>query len=122
MSTASETLPMLPRPKYRTMAAAAWAGALAFYAVGDLGTTIVSLELGGFEASPVPRLFLEALGYLGLLLNKMLVVALCWALWRVYPSVGDIGPDPFRLVIPGLMAARGAWLVVHNLGVIAMLL
>lgn len=122
MSTARETLPAVRRPEYRTVAVVAWVLAVVFYGLGDTGTSIVSLELGGIEVSPVPRLFLETLGYLGLVVNKALVIGLCWAVWRFYPSVGGIGPDPFRLVVPALLAARGAWLVVHNAGVIASLL
>lgn len=122
MSTARETLPTVDVPRYGAVAVAAWVAAVLLYGFGDTGTTIVSLELGGLEASPVPRMFLEALGYAGLVLNKALVIGLCWLVWRFYPSVGGIGPDPFRLAVPALLAARGVWLVVHNAGVIATLL
>lgn len=122
MSTVRETAPSLPVFEYRTVVVVAWVAAIALYGFGDTATSIVSLELGGLEASPVPRMFLKALGYLGLVLNKALVLGVCWLFWRGYPSVGGIGPDPYRMVIPALLAVRGAFLVANNATVIASLL
>ena len=122
MSTVEDVETDVRLPAYSSVVLASWAAAVVFYAVGDTSTTIVSLELGGLEASPVPRWFLETMGYAGLVLNKALVVGACWLVWRFYPSVGGIGPDPFRLAIPALMAARGVWLVANNLSVISVLL
>lgn len=121
MSTARKTLPSIAPPSYQQVAMGAWLAAVALYCVGDTGTTIVSMELGGFEASPIPLWFYQTLGYVGLVLNKLLVVGLCWVAWRLYPSIGDIGPDPYRLAIPLLMVGRGAWLVLNNVSVIAAL-
>jgi hypothetical protein len=123
MSTVGESWrPTLSVPSYAFVATSVWAAALAFYVAGDTGSTIVSLELGGFESAVVAGWFLESFGYLGLVLNKLLVVGVCWLLWRRYPSVAGVGPDPFRLVIPVVMLARGVWLTVHNVGVVAALL
>jgi hypothetical protein len=97
---------------------ALWALAVFLYAAGDTGTTIVSLELGGIEAAPVAAAFLDALGYPGLVVNKALVVALCYVCWKHYPDPFDVGVRPYRAVIPALMAARGAWLVANNVAVI----
>lgn len=118
MSTARKTLPTIQTPRYRTVGIVAWAAAIIFYGFGDTGTSIVSMQLGGIEASPIPLWFYTQLGYLGLAINKLLVIAICWLAWHWYPSLGDIGPDPYRLVIPILMTARGAWLVANNVDVI----
>lgn len=122
MSTARET-PSLPisLPEYRTVVAAMWVAAVVCYVAGDTGTTIVSLSLGGIEAAPVAGWFLEIGGYAGLVANKALVVSVCVVVWRLYPSIGAVGPDPFRLVIPAAMIVRGLWLTTHNLTVIAAL-
>lgn len=122
MSTARETLPAISPPSYRRVAVGAWIAAVALYCVGDTGTTIVSMELGGIETSMVPLWFYQTFGYLGFVLNKLLVLSVCWVAWRFYPSVGRIGPDPYRLVIPVLLVGRGAWLLHNNVSVITALL
>lgn len=121
MSTVRDVSPAIRMPAYSRVALAAWAAAVVLYCVGDTGTTIVSLQLGGIEDAAVATWFLETLGYAGLVANKLLVVAVCWLAWRYYPSVAGVGPDPFRLVIPGLMVLRGGWLVLNNVSVIASL-
>lgn len=122
MSTARDSLSLsVPVPEYRTVAVGAWVFAVAFYAFGDTGSTIVSMQLGGIEDAVVAAWFYDVAGYLGLVVNKLLVVGVCWLAWRHYPSVGSVGPDPYRLVIPVLMGVRGVWLVANNVSVIAVL-
>lgn len=108
-------------PEYQQAVRVAWGLGLLLYAVGDTGTTLVSLSLGGIEQAALAAWFLETFGYLGLVLHKLIAVALVAALWRWYPTVGGIGPDPYRLVIPLAMILRGAWLVGNNLNVILVL-
>jgi len=109
-------------PRYRPVTAAAWALALACYAVGDTGLTTVVLALGGFEANPVARAFLAHLGYAGLVVQKGLAVALLAGVWRYYPTVGGHSRDPWRLVVPTVAAARGLQLIaIHCSNVLVLL-
>lgn len=122
MSTVSESIPgSSSLPTYAALSTAAWIAAIALYAVGDTGTSVLSMQLGGIETSPIPLWFYEQLGYVGLVVNKLLVVGVCWLVWRYYPSIGGVGPDPYRLFIPLIMTGRGAWLVHNNASVITAL-
>ena len=50
----------------------------------------------------------------GLLIHKAVILLPILLLWRFYPSVGNIGPDPWRSVIPTVVALRGLYLVAVN--------
>ncbi|MFB6152294.1 MAG: hypothetical protein ABEJ40_10865 [Haloarculaceae archaeon] len=111
-----------PSRQYRLATFALWQLVVLFYVLGDTGLTAVVLELGGFEASPVARAFVDAFGYLGLVLQKALALAVLWLLWRYYPAVGVDSPDPWRLVVPLIPFLRGVQLVAIHLSNIAVLL
>jgi len=98
-----------------------WGSALLFYGFGDTGLTIVVHELGGFETNPIAQTFLQTFGYAGLIFHKMLIIGVLAALWHYFPTVSDLSPDPWRLIIPALATIRGISLVsihVHNIGVL----
>lgn len=107
--------------QYRALVIGLWSCTVLFYGLGDTGLTMVVHQLGGFEVNPVARSFLRTAGYAGLVVQKTLVLGVLAALWRYYPTVGDLSPDPWRLIVPILAATRGAYLVsihVHNIGVL----
>jgi hypothetical protein len=106
---------------YGAVTVALWGLVVGLYALGDTGLTTVVLELGGFEANPVARAFFETAGYAGLVVQKALAVGILWAIWRYYPTVGDLSPDPWRLVVPAIAAARGGQLVALHLQHISIL-
>ncbi|WP_123535563.1 hypothetical protein [Halosimplex salinum] len=108
-------------PRYRPVTVGVWGFVLAFYGLGDTGLTTVVLALGGFEASPVARLFLDYLGYAGLVVQKGAAITLLALVWRYYPTVGGLSADPWRLVVPTLAAARGLHLVAIHLWNVAIL-
>jgi len=99
------------RDEYTAVALATWQLAIVFYLVGDTTGTAIVLSLGGFEASPVARAFVDVLGYPGLVAQKILVFALLAALWRYYPAIGVDSPDPWRLIVPAIPLLRGVQLV-----------
>lgn len=105
-----------------SLSVVAWALAVATYGFGDTASTIVLLELGGYEAAWVSRLFLEHGGYVGLAMVKPPVFAFCYLLYRYYPAPFGLDPDPWRLMIPGIMIADGIWLLDNNIRVIFFLL
>lgn len=111
-----------PDEQYRLAAVALWQLVLVFYVVGDTGLTAVVLELGGYEASPVARAFVDALGYVGLVVQKALVLVVLGLLWRYYPAIGVDSPDPWRLVVPAIPVLRGIQLVGIHLSNVAVLL
>jgi hypothetical protein len=111
-----------PADQYRLLAVVLWELALVVYVLGDTGLTTVVLSLGGFEASPVARAFLSTLGYAGLVVQKELALGLVAVVWTYYPTIGDISPDPWRLVVPAILVARGAQLVAIHLSNVAVLL
>ncbi|HET7489771.1 MAG TPA: hypothetical protein VFJ85_17725 [Acidimicrobiales bacterium] len=56
--------------------------------VADLATTASALSLGAVERSPGGAMLLAGLGLAGLVLLKVLAVALVWLLDRSWPAVG----------------------------------
>lgn len=110
------------RDEYTAVALAFWQLAIIFYFVGDTTLTAVVLSLGGFEANPVARAFVDALGYTGLVVQKVLAFAILAALWRFYPAVGVDSPDPWRLVVPAIPFLRGVQLVAIHVGNVLVLL
>jgi hypothetical protein len=108
--------------RYRPVAAALWGCTLLFYAVGDTGLTVVVLELGGVEANSVAQAFYAAGGYMGLVVQKLLALAVLWVIWRYYPAVGSASPDPWRLIVPAIPFLRGIQLVtLHTSNISALL-
>jgi hypothetical protein len=107
--------------RYDAVAFALWTAVLALYALGDTGLTTVVLELGGFEASPVAQVFVNTAGYAGLVAQKVLAIGLLWAIWRYYPTVGELSRDPWRLIVPAIAAVRGGQLVLLHLQHISIL-
>lgn len=111
-----------PVGSYRLLALALWQLVVVLYVVGDTALTAVVLELGGFEANAVARFFIDALGYVGLVVQKGLALACLAVLWRFYPTVGVDSPDPWRLIVPAIPVFRGVQLVAIHVENIAVLL
>lgn len=101
-----------------SLSALAWVLAVATYGVGDTGSTIILLELGGHEGAWLARWFLELAGYVGLVVHKLLILGVCAAVWRWYPAPFGLERDPWRLVVPVLMIVYGLGLLENNIGVI----
>jgi hypothetical protein len=110
-----------PDEQYRALSVALWQLVLVFYVFGDTGLTTVVLELGGFEANPVARAFVNALGYPGLLVQKALALAVLAGMWKYYPAIGVDSPDPWRLIVPAIPFLRGVQLVAIHCSNIAAL-
>lgn len=110
-----------PDEQYRLATVALWQLVLVFYVVGDTGLTTVVLELGGYEANPVARAFVDALGYVGLVVQKALVLVILGLFWKYYPAIGVESPDPWRLVVPAIPVLRGIQLTAVHLSNVAAL-
>lgn len=80
-----------------------WIGALLFFGLGDLLTTVVGL-MGGrvAEAGPLAAALVEryGLGVLGML--KIAAIGVCYALWRLIPRPYAVG-TPLGLAVLGML-------------------
>ncbi|MFB6307945.1 MAG: hypothetical protein ABEH35_01320 [Haloarculaceae archaeon] len=111
-----------PDSQYRGITLALWELVVVFYVLGDTGLTTIVLELGGHEANTVARMFVSALGYPGLVVQKVVTVLVLLLLWRHYPTFGVSSPDPWRLIVPAIPVLRGIQLVAIHISNIAVLL
>lgn len=85
-----------------------WLGAVALYGVGDAVTTVVGLSTGrGAEAGPIAAGLIEAHGFAGLLLLKVVTVGLFYLLWRLVRTPG-------RVAIPAALLVVGAFVTTWN--------
>lgn len=105
-----------------------WIAAIAAHLV-DSALTWVFVDLLGltFEAAPVAGALhreILALGLpvglelvavaLGYLVTKIVPLSIAWLTYRNFPSVGEIGPDPYRLAIPAVVLGLGLRVVAIN--------
>jgi len=85
-----------------------WLVALVSYGAGDLLTTLVGLALGrGSEAGPAAATFLAVGGLAGIVVLKLVSLAVFYGVWR-------LAPEPGRVAIPLALATVGTVVTVWN--------
>lgn len=95
---------------------ALWSAAIATWVLGDSGTTLAVLGAGGVEVNPLVELAIEQLGtVVAIIATKALPTAVAIVAWVAWPSIEGFDPDPWRWVIPTILAIEGSRLTVHNL-------
>jgi len=89
-----------------------WVGAVLFFGIGDLATTVVGLATPGVsEQSPIAALLIPRHGIGALAGLKLLVFGVYYLLWRFLPR-------PYAVVIPGVLTALGVLVTGWNLQVL----
>jgi len=97
-----------------------WVVAIILYGPVDSILTIFNMEAGGFEANAVARWFLDAFGYTGLFIHKLLFFAVIGAALigiTAFARKLDQPPAPYRLVFAVMFALRGLVLVQNHVTV-----
>lgn len=96
-----------------------WVLALTVYLGLDCATTIaLQFAPRGMEEAPLALWFLDTFGLSGLVIQKLLVGVVLVALGVGYIRLGKaLAPSRwrYRLLIPGVIGVRGAWLVVWHI-------
>lgn len=88
---------------------ALWLAAVALYGVGDTATTVVGLTSGrGAEAGPIAAGLIEAHGFPGLFVLKVVTFGAFYLLWRLVRTPG-------RVAIPLALLVVGAFVTTWNL-------
>lgn len=105
-----------------------WIAAIATHLMDSAMTWLFVdvLELT-FEAAPVAAMLHRQVLALALpaalelvllaamyLSTKIVPLSVAWLTYRHFPSVGDVGPDPYRLAIPAVVLVLGLRVVAIN--------
>lgn len=96
-------------------------GALSLHLL-DVYATVGLVVVGPYyEAAAVASIVLalgDAAGWIGqavgLLLLKAGVLSVAGVAWALYPSIGGVGPRPFRAALPAVALVRGSWLLAEH--------
>ncbi|SDJ32957.1 hypothetical protein SAMN05216226_102155 [Halovenus aranensis] len=102
-----------------------WTVVLVIFCILDTVTTAVVLTLGGYESAQPAGWFYSQFGIAGLALHKLLFAVALAIIWVAYHRLDNVftdGTGSYRLLLPTLIASRGAWIVVWNVSVVAELL
>jgi hypothetical protein len=80
-----------------------WLASLVFFVGGDVATTHVGLQSGSVrEVGPVASLFVGEFGVAALLVLKLVVLAVAYAVWRVSPPRYAVAV-PLGLAVGGVL-------------------
>lgn len=93
-----------------------WIGAVLFFAVGDVATTVVGLGFGPFvEAGPVVGPLIDRYGYAAMVALKVAMLGGCYVLYRLVPRPHSAG-------VPLGLATLGVLVTGWNLALMAVVL
>lgn len=89
-----------------------WLFAIAFYAVGDVVSTVLGLWAGATEGNPVPAAVIDAL-------PGLFSVAVVMTLWKAFVVLALVRlarrlPSRYRFVVPAAVALLGIVVVAWN--------
>lgn len=94
-----------------------WVAVIGLYGLGDIFTSIVSMELGGHESVLWLNQLIQQYGYVTLFAHKLAIFAVIATVIGGLTLAArrlDLPAAPFRSAILVMFAARGALLVCWN--------
>lgn len=111
-------------PRVKGLERALWVATIALYGIGDMLTSVISMEIGGTEATGFLASWVSQFGYIALLGHKLLIFGFIVATVLLIKAIGDrVGVESslFSSVILVMFASRGVALVAWNSYIIYLL-